>query len=168
VPDWLHALLRHDAIVVIGLTVSLSEIIVRRQNEANLKGGGMSRNLWKSAACLAAGLGVYCVADARPPADHPVDPEMHQWYESLRQPGKGAGCCSIADCRPYESRLQKDHYEIFIHDRWFPVPNSVVLHVENRAGLAVACLGTQWNYDLRPAPAEYAPNILCFVPGPEV
>jgi len=128
----------------------------------------MARSAWKFVGCRVAGLCTYWAAAAAPPADRPINPEMHRWYESLRQPGKNAGCCSIADCRTYESRLQRDHYEIFIHDRWFPVPDSVVLRVENKAGLAVACLGTTWNYELRPAPADYVPDILCFVPGPGV
>lgn len=72
----------------------------------------MPQTKWKSAASLAASLGLYCIAEARPPTDRPADPEMHRWYQSLRQPDKDAGCCSVADCRPYESRLQRDHYEV--------------------------------------------------------
>lgn len=108
-------------------------------------------------------------AFAAPPLGQQVDPEMHKWYESLKQPGTGSGCCSIADCRPHESRVVEDHYEILLHGKkWLPVPDGVVLHRENRAGAAVACLRTQWNYGFGPPPADYSPEILCFIPGPEV
>jgi hypothetical protein len=107
-------------------------------------------------------------ATAAPPAGQPIDPEMHKWYESLKQPNTGIGCCSVADCRPYDSRVVGNHYEILDHGKWRPVPDNVVLHRENKAGTAVACLETQWNYSFRPPPAHYAPAILCFIPGPEV
>ncbi len=106
-------------------------------------------------------------AIAAPPAGMPIDPEMGQWFQSLRQPGTGAGCCSIADCRPFESRIARDHYEIFVDNRWLPVPNAVVLHRENKAGSAIACLRTLWNYGFGPPPAGFDPGILCFVPAPE-
>jgi hypothetical protein len=34
---------------------------------------------------------------AAPPDN--FDPKLSPWFDSLRQPGTGAGCCSIADCR---------------------------------------------------------------------
>jgi hypothetical protein len=46
------------------------------------------------------------------------------------------------------------------------VPNSVVLRGENKAGRAIACLKTHWNYSFAPAPAGFSPGVLCFVPGP--
>jgi len=100
---------------------------------------------------------------AAPPSG-PVDPEMAAWYRGLRQPGSGSGCCSIADCRPYESHMSSDHYEVFIQNRWYPVPNEVVIHGENKAGSAVACLRTQWFSE--EVPANYSPGIMCFIPGP--
>ena len=112
-------------------------------------------------------LGVSIMANAARPVGQPVDPAMSNWYQSLKQPGTGAGCCSVADCRPYDSRLVADHYEILLNHRWLAVPNSVVLHRENRAGTAVACLQTQWNYGFGPPPADFSPDILCFIPGPD-
>jgi hypothetical protein len=41
-------------------------------------------------------------AAADPPPGVPIDPEMHEYYHSLKVPaGPFAGglCCSIADCR---------------------------------------------------------------------
>jgi hypothetical protein len=92
---------------------------------------------------------------------------MHRWYQGLKQPDTGTGCCSIADCRPYDSRIVGDHYEILDHGRWLSVPNRAVLHGENKAGAAVACLRTQWNYGFGPPPADFLPAILCFIPGPD-
>jgi hypothetical protein len=105
---------------------------------------------------------------AAPPAGQPVDPEMHRWFDSLKQPKTGAACCSIADCRPYESRMVGDHYELLDHGRWRPVPGDVILHRENKVGTAIACLETQWNYSFGPPQADFLPAILCFIPGPEV
>jgi hypothetical protein len=103
---------------------------------------------------IAMALVTWIGASAAPPVGQPIDPEMHKWYESLRQPGTGAGCCSIADCRPYDSRVADDHYEILDHTRWLPIPNNVVLHRENKAGTAIACTRTQWNYGFGPPPAS--------------
>jgi hypothetical protein len=116
---------------------------------------------------IAVVLGASVCASAVPPAGRPIDPEMHKWYESLKQPDTGAGCCSISDCRPYTSRIAGDHYEILDHTRWLPVPNNVVLHRENKAGTAIACTRTQWNYGFGPPPADFSPDIMCFIPGPE-
>lgn len=104
---------------------------------------------------------------AAPPPGQPVDPEMHNWYSSLRQPHTDAGCCSIADCRPYVSRISGDHYEVYLYNRWTPVPNEVVLHRENKVGMAIACLRTQWNEGFGKPPSDFQPDIMCFVPGPE-
>src|ERR1041385_6195214 len=93
------------------------------------------------------------VAQAAPPPDLPFDPEMHQWFSSLKQPNTGISCCSIADCRPYDSQMSGDHYEIRIHGQWWPVPNNVVLHRENITGSAIACIRNQWNWDNAPAPS---------------
>jgi hypothetical protein len=113
-------------------------------------------------------LGVAVMANAAPPTGQPIDPDMSKWYQSLKQPGTGTGCCSVADCRPYNSRIVGSHYEILDHQRWLVVPDNVVLHRENKAGAAIACLQTQWNYGFGPPPAGFSPDILCFIPGPEV
>src|ERR1044072_6622632 len=95
-------------------------------------------------------IGVVSIAYADPPTDRPLDPTMSEWYRSLRQPETNASCCSVADCRPYDARIAKDHYEIRIHDKWWAVPNKLVLHKENPTGSAIACLRRQWNYELAP------------------
>ena len=107
------------------------------------------------------------IGHAAPPHDQPIDPVMHDWFQSLKQPNTGSGCCSIADCRPYDSRIVNDHYEILFNNRWYLVPQEVVLHRENKAGTAIACMRTRWNFDFSPPPPDFDPTIMCFVPGPE-
>ncbi|MGA9016098.1 MAG: hypothetical protein WB509_26675, partial [Acetobacteraceae bacterium] len=73
-----------------------------------------ANTLQDSSLAAAMVLGVSVMANAAPPVGQPIDPEMSWWYQSLKQPGTGAGCCSMADCRPYDSRLVDDHYEILL------------------------------------------------------
>src|SRR6516164_2028992 len=46
---------------------------------------------------IAVGLAL-CRETLAAPPDNP-DPALAPWFESLKQPGTGASCCSIADCR---------------------------------------------------------------------
>ena len=91
---------------------------------------------------------------AEPPAD--ADPALRPWFESLKRPGSGASCCSIADCRPVSYRLSADGYEALVGSIWISVPKNTVLRNQyNPLGRAVLCrspVGT----------------IFCFVPGPEI
>ena len=61
---------------------------------------------------LAVGLALSQPAVAAPPDS--VDPALAPWFESLKQPGTGAPCCSIADCRTVEFRQDRDGYEVLI------------------------------------------------------
>ncbi|MBV8913052.1 MAG: hypothetical protein JOZ05_08455, partial [Acetobacteraceae bacterium] len=93
-------------------------------------------------------------ASAAPPPD--ADPGFAPWFRGLRVPGTGTSCCSIADCRPAESRIVGDHYEVFIDGKWLRVPPELILErADNPTGRAVVC----WT------PTA---GILCFVRGPEV
>ena len=65
---------------------------------------------------IAVGLALSQAAVAAPP-DSP-DPALAPWFESLKQPGTGAPCCSIADCRTVEFRQDRDGYEVLIDSRW--------------------------------------------------
>ena len=103
---------------------------------------------------------------AAPPEGMKPDPAMRDWYNSLKQPQTGDGCCSIADCRPFDSRIVNDHYEIMLRGRWYTIPREAVLHRENKAGMAIACLRTQWGPDFTP-PADTTPDVMCFIPGPQ-
>jgi hypothetical protein len=82
------------------------------------------------------------VALAAPPPD--ADPSLGPWFQSLRQPGSGASCCSISDCHRLTEQQWRETadsgYEVEIRGRWVPVPRSRILNaVENPTGGAVAC-----------------------------
>lgn len=88
------------------------------------------------------------------PPEH-ADPALVPWFNSLRQPGTNALCCSLADCRPVDYRGGPDGYEVWINERWVPVPPSRVLEgKDNPVGRGVVC---------------YTPalGVLCFVRGAE-
>src|SRR6201987_3380748 len=105
---------------------------------------------------IAAGLALSPVVVAAPP-DSP-DPALAPWFESLTQPGTGASCCSIADCRTVEFRQDRDGYEGLIGGRWnvsVPFwlrapPHRIINRIDNPTNRAVVC---------------YTPEagILCFV-----
>src|SRR5690349_12182095 len=101
--------------------------------------------------------GIFLVAlpvYAAPPPD--ADASLAPWFRALKVPGTGTSCCSIADCRPAESRIVGDHYEVFIDGKWLRVPPELILpQADNPTGRAVVC----WT------PSA---GILCFVRGPEV
>lgn len=91
-----------------------------------------------------------------------ADPSLTPWFKSLKQPGTGAECCSIADCRTAEVRRDSQGYEVKIDQKWhvstifwLRVPAERILDEHsNPTGRAVLC---------------YTPEagILCFVPPPE-
>jgi len=88
-------------------------------------------------------------AVAAPPDN--ADPTLAPWFQSLRQPGTGISCCSMADCRATEYRTSAFGYEALIEDKWLAVPPDRVLqHTDNPTGRAIVC---------------YMPGrgILCFV-----
>jgi hypothetical protein len=97
-------------------------------------------------------LGLPAPANAEPPPD--ADPALKPWFEELRQPGTGAPCCSIADCREAIYRIRDGHYEVEILGLWMPVPDNRVIDGEaNPTGHAVVC----W------LPTE---GVMCFVRPP--
>ena len=91
---------------------------------------------------------------AAPPEN--ADPALHAWFESLKQPGSGVSCCSIADCRPVEYRLVADGYEAYIDTKWVHVPDDKVLHgTFNPVARGIVCR------------SPISGTILCFVPASE-
>jgi len=90
---------------------------------------------------------------AAPPSD--ADPALAPWFNSLRQPWTNALCCSMADCRPVESRLADGHYEALIEGEWKRVPDHLILNrSDNPTGRAIAC----WTRQV---------GIMCFIRAPE-
>jgi hypothetical protein len=96
------------------------------------------------------------LAWARPPAGVTPDPALHEWYESLKEPGTTWPCCSEADCRPTDYRMGATGYEVWVDQKWLTVPREKVLvGYANPVGRAVVCR----------SPANG--SILCFVPAGE-
>jgi len=97
-----------------------------------------------------------CLAHAVLAAPPPnPDPALAPWFNSLRQPWTNALCCSMADCRPVESRLSDGHYDALIEGEWRRVPDHLILNrSDNPTGRAIAC----WTPQV---------GILCFVRAPE-
>jgi hypothetical protein len=81
---------------------------------------------------------------------HSGNSEIDRWYQSLRVPGSGEGCCSVADCHPTDARLVTNGWEVFVEGSWRPVPEALILTRENMDGRPVVCL--------------YYGVIRCFVP----
>jgi hypothetical protein len=104
-------------------------------------------------AGLAAAIGSPICAAAAPPPN--ADPSLAPWFNSLRQPGSGISCCSVADCRRTEARFKGDQYEAFVDGQWRVVPPGAVLdRQDNPTGRAVVCY----------TPAR---GIMCFVKAPD-
>lgn len=106
----------------------------------------------RAAALVALALTPFPVGAAPPEG---ADMSLAPWFGSLKQPGTGASCCSIADCRPADYRIMGDAYEVQLYGEWKKVPPDVILRrADNPTGRAVVC---------------YTPyrGIMCFIRGPE-
>ena len=102
---------------------------------------------------LGATLSLVHPAFAAPPAD--ADQKLAPWFNNLRAPWTNALCCTVADCRPVQSRTRDDHYEVFVGGAWQSVPDDKILQrSDNPTGHAVVC----WT------PTA---GIMCFVRPPE-
>jgi hypothetical protein len=86
--------------------------------------------------------------------------EWHrEFYSKLnRNDGKGT-CCNLMDCRPTQSRMVGEHYEVKVDGEWTPVPNDTINNVVAPDGGAHVC-----------APRQVGPNkgvIFCVILPPE-
>ena len=86
-----------------------------------------------------------------------------RWHKDFylkldRNDGKGT-CCNLVDCRPTQSRMVGDHYEVQVDGEWTPVPNDKINNVVAPDGGAHVC-----------APRQTGPNkgvLFCVVLPPE-
>lgn len=82
-----------------------------------------------------------------------------EFYSKLnRNDGQGT-CCNLMDCRPTQSRMIGNHYEVKVDGKWMPVPNDKINNVVAPDGGAHVC-----------APRQVGPNkgvIFCVVLPPE-
>ena len=64
-------------------------------------------------------------------------------YSKLRRNDGQGSCCSVMDCRPTQSRMIGDHYEVKVDDEWVPVPNDKINNVVAPDGGAHVCAPRQ-------------------------
>ena len=83
----------------------------------------------------------------------------HKWHQSfyskLKRNDGGGSCCNLMDCRPTQSRIVGDHYEVEVDGVWTPVPYDKINNVIAPDGGAHVCAprqvgSEQGRYILRP------------------
>jgi hypothetical protein len=81
------------------------------------------------------------------------------FYTKLKRNDGQGSCCNLMDCRPTQSRMVGDHYEVKIEGEWTLVPNNKINNVVAPDGGAHVC-----------APRQVGPNkgvVFCVVLPPE-
>ena len=72
----------------------------------------------------------------------------HQGFYSTLKRNDGQGsCCNLMDCRPTQSRMVGDHYEVKVDGEWMRVPSDKINNVVAPDGGAHVC-----------APRQVGPN----------
>src|SRR2546430_16352720 len=74
---------------------------------------------------------------------------------TLKRNDGGGSCCNLMDCRPTQSRIVGDHYEVKVDGAWTPVPYDKINNVIAPDGGAHVC-----------APRQVGPNkgvIFCVI-----
>jgi hypothetical protein len=73
--------------------------------------------------------------------------KWHQGSYSQLRRNDGGSCCNLMDCRPTQSRIVGDHYEVKVDGVWTPVPYDKINNVVAPDGGAHVC-----------APRQLGPN----------
>jgi hypothetical protein len=107
------------------------QLDLRRREFITLLGGALFVSLHVSAAAQEGYFGV----------------GHDRWHEDFylklnRNDGKGT-CCNLMDCRPTQSRMVGDHYEVKVDGEWTPVPNDKINNVIAPDGGAHVCAPRQ-------------------------
>jgi hypothetical protein len=66
-----------------------------------------------------------------------------EFYAKLRRNDGQGPCCGLTDCRPTQSRMIGDHYEVKVDGEWIPVPNDKINDVVAPDGGAHVCAPEQ-------------------------
>ena len=69
-----------------------------------------------------------------------------KWHESFYSTLKrydGGSCCNLMDCRPTQSRMIGDHYEVKVDGAWMLVPSNKINNVIAPDGGAHVCAPKQ-------------------------
>ena len=72
--------------------------------------------------------------------DH--DKWRESFYSTLKR-DDGGSCCNLMDCRPTQSRMIGDHYEVKVGGAWMPVPSNKINNVIAPDGGAHVCAPEQ-------------------------
>ena len=84
----------------------------------------------------------------------------HQsFYSKLIRKDTKTSCCDLSDCRPTESRMVDDHYEVKVDGIWTRVPKDAIQNVSAPDGGAHVCAPKQTG--------AYRGTIYCVVLPPE-
>jgi hypothetical protein len=71
--------------------------------------------------------------------------KWHQGFYSKLKRNDGRGsCCNLMDCRPTQSRMVGDHYEVKVDGVWTPVPYDKINNVVPPDGGAHVCARDSW------------------------
>ncbi len=111
------------------------------------------------------------IVKAAPPPG-PIDPKIHEWFESQRVPdGTGRSCCSESDghvIREEDWRIADGEYEVTIEGQWVRFANTgagqpgnkVLGYTANPMGAPVA-----WYTLMRGEEGRLTVFPYCFAPG---
>src|SRR5499425_3355579 len=69
--------------------------------------------------------------------------KLHQGFYSQLRRNDGGSCCNLMDCRPTQSRIVGDHYEVKVDGVWTPVPYDKINNVVAPDGGAHVCAPRQ-------------------------
>jgi len=65
------------------------------------------------------------------------------FYSTLIRKDTKTSCCNLLDCRPTESRMVGDHYEVKVDGDWLPVPKEAIQNVTAPDGGTHVCAPRQ-------------------------
>jgi hypothetical protein len=83
-----------------------------------------------------------------------------QFYSKLVRKDTKTSCCNMTDCRPTESRMVGDHYEVLVDGAWVSVPPHAIQNVAAPDGGAHVCAP--------PQVGGYKGVVYCVVLPPEI
>jgi hypothetical protein len=66
-----------------------------------------------------------------------------QFYNTLLRKDTKTSCCNMADCRPTESRMVDDHYEVLVDGEWTRADSTVIQKLSAPDGGAHVCAPPQ-------------------------
>jgi hypothetical protein len=69
------------------------------------------------------------------------------FYSKLIRKDTKTSCCNLSDCRPTQSRMVDDHYEVKVDGDWLPVPKEAIQNISAPDGGAHVCAPRQVGRD---------------------